>query len=236
MYYILKYNLQKSEGGFPNAADVSAKFPNKDCEQVLKESMKFSFNNDNGLLPVVDWKMVDEGLASFQISNGDIEGYPQPVIWLHLEDEVDMDDNDAWADALSSDYVLSIEGINEDSPFYFQDHNGYSKVESAEWLADEIWESLQETIANMEDDQSDDLSEDVEITRRKSHDDEGIALSAIIKNDDKEFVFSWFFESEDAISDFEYYNNEYSDSDGCAYAEGNAMIYRIHRLICQGNE
>ena len=236
MYYILKFNLQKSEGRFPSKAEVLSVFPNSVYGQVLKESLKFSFHNDNNLLQVVNWKLVDDGMESLQLDGDEIEGYPLPIVWLHLKNEVDIEDADIWLDALSSEYVLKIERINMDEPYFFQDHNGYSKVESAEWLADEIWETLQETIADMEDDQMNKLTDDTVITRQRSVEDEGIILSAIIKIGNLDFIFRWFFESEEAIADFDFYNNEYSDSNGFAYAEENYMIYKIHRLICENDK
>jgi len=220
----------------PTMTDVMAAHPNKSYEEVVKDAMRFSFNNDNDLLPIVNWKLIDDGKESLQFKSDEMMGYPKPVIWLHLEDEVDIEDPDNWVDALSSDYVIEIEGVNMDEPFYFQDHNGYSKVESAEWLADELWESLQSSIANMEDNQVNNLSDKFLITRQRSDEDEGIALSSVIKSDEKEFVFTWFFEGEEALADFEFYNNEYSDSDGCSCAEENAMLYMIHQLCCQGEE
>lgn len=232
MYYILKFNLQNSEGRIPSKVDVLSVFPNSEYEQVLKESLEFSFHNDNNLLSVVDWKLVDDGINSLQLDGDEIVGHPQPTIWLHLEDEVDIEDSDIWEDALSSDYALKIEGINTDEPYYFQDHNGYSKVESAEWLADEIWETLQETIADMEDDQMNKVTDDTLITRQRSVEEESIVLSAIIKNGNLDFIFKWFFESDEALANFDFYNNEYSDSNGFACAEENYMVYKIHRLIC----
>jgi hypothetical protein len=236
MYYILKFNLQKTEGILPNEKEVLSVHPSKTYERVIKDAMKFSFNNDNDKLPIVDWKLVDDGKRFLHIKDGKFEGFPKPVVWLQLEDEIDIEDSDNWVDALNSDYNLKIDGINMDEPFYFQDHNGYSKVESAEWLADEIWDTLQETIADMEDNQSDKLSDDAEITRQRSNDNERIVLTVIIKSSDRNFVFTWFFESEDDLANFEFYNNEYSDSDGCTCTEENPMIYTIHSLICRDGE
>ena len=236
MYYIIKFQLSKSEGTMPSASDVTVAHPGKSYDEVVKDAMRFSFNNDNDLLPVVDWKLIDDGKESLLFSGSEMTGYPKPVIWLQLEDEVDIEEPDQWFDALSSDYVIEIEGVNMAEPFYLQDHNGYSIVESAEWLADEIWGSLQSSIVNMEDNQVSKLSDKFLITRQRSEEDEAIALSALIKNDNKEFVFTWFFEGEEALADFDFYNKEYSDSNGCSCAEENAMVYMIHQLCCQSEE
>jgi uncharacterized protein (DUF608 family) len=80
------------------------------------------------------------------------------------------------------------------------------------------------------------LSDDAEITRQRSNDNERIVLTVIIKSSDRNFVFTWFFESEDDLANFEFYNNEYSDSDGCTCTEENPMIYTIHSLICRDGE
>lgn len=234
MYYILKLNLRKGEGHFPSKNEVLAVLPDADYEQLIRSCLRFSFNNDNGLLPVVDWKLVDDGLADFSIDeSGEVVDYPKPAVWLQLEDEVDIDDVDAWVDALSSDYILTIPGVNDDNPFYFQDHNGYSKVESAEWLADDLWEALPETLQEMGDGDSKDVAPNMRIKRIKETNDEGLVLSLEIQSFDNSCKFSWLFETEDSINDFDYYDTKYTDTDDQPCAENNPIIYQVHKSICQ---
>ncbi len=67
MYYILRFNLRKGEGQFPSKQDVLSAFPDADYEQLIRSSLQFSFNNDNSLINIVDWKLVDDGLHSFEL-------------------------------------------------------------------------------------------------------------------------------------------------------------------------
>jgi len=236
MYYILRFNLRKGEGQFPSKQDVLSAFPDADYEQLIRSSLQFSFNNDNSLINIVDWKLVDDGLHSFELSDeGVVTGYPQPVVWLELEEEVDVDDEDAWTDALSSDYILTVQGVNDDEPFYFQDHNGYSKVESAEWLADDLWDALKDYIQVMEDGDSKDIAPNMRITRIKETNDEGLVLSLEIQSFDKSCKYSWLFETEQSIDDFDFYDSKYTDSEDQPCAENNPMIYKLHTVFCQKN-
>jgi hypothetical protein len=231
MYYIIKFKLKKGEGHFPLSSECDLAQANLTYEQLIKSSMRFSFNNDNGLLPVVEWKLVDDGLSSLILTEDGYSSGPEPVVWLQLEEEVDTEDSNLWSDALISDYILKVPGSNDDDPFYFQDHNGNSQVESAEWLADEIFDHLSELVMNMSDDESIAYSNDLQIIRNTSTSDDGINLRLKLKKNDAEYYFTWCFENEDALNGFDFNNNEYADSKGCEAIEENSDIYAIHSII-----
>lgn len=233
MFYILKFILNKGEGNFPSKEDVSAAFPDANYREIIKSHLKFSFNNDNKMLPVVEWKLVDDGLKSMHRVLAGLENGPKPIIWLKLEDEVDTEDKDAWGDALNSDYVLSIPGINEDQPFYYQDHNGYSKIENAEWLADDLWEAMQEIVIGMKNGQSLEHSSGLFFKRDQKVIDGEFSISLSFNFNEVDIVYSWLFEKESAIVDFDYFNNEYSDTTNCNSAEENPMVYKLHLLLCK---
>ena len=235
MFYIIKYNLEKGEGKFPTKEDVLAVFPESNYRDVLKSHLRFSFNNDNNLLPVTDWKLVDDGLKSLPRILAGIEKGPKPTIWLKLEEEVDIEDKDAWVDALSSDYVLSIPGINDDEPFYFQDHNGYSKIESAEWLADDLWETMQEIVSGIDNGQTFEHNSGISFKRELVKEEDYI-VSLTFNFDGIDFTYKWMFETESAIDDFDYCNNEYVDSEKCNFPEENPKVLKIHTMFCENED
>ncbi|MGR6087725.1 MAG: hypothetical protein ACU4F9_06100 [Arcticibacter sp.] len=235
MYYIIKYHLQKGEGQFPAPRDIEKFNSNKPFEEIIRENLKFSFNNDNGLLPISDWKLVEDGLSFLALNSDGFDQGPRPVVWIHLEEEIDVEDEDAWADALSSDYSLAIAGINEEAPFYFQDHNGYSKVESAEWLADEIWAHLEVMLPNLKDNETIEIQHSLILSYSKRVTEDGIVAAIEMKLGEQSFVYAWHFDDEDALSDVSFSNSEYSDSIGTTNAEENPAIYTVHRYLIGSN-
>lgn len=218
MYYIIKFNLNKGEGKFPSKEDILADFPDSNYSDVIKSNLRFSFNNDNALLPVVKWELVDDGLESMpEVLEGRENGL-KPTIWLKLEEEVDTEDRNAWVDALSSDYVLSIPGLNEDEPFYYQDHNGYSKIESAEWLADDLSETMEEIVNSMKNGQTFEHSSGIVFKREQKEKEGEYAICLSYNFNEIDVEYTWLFDSESAIKDFDYGDNVYSDATGCSYA------------------
>ena len=231
MYYILKFNLQKGEGSFPISSDVLAAIPDADYKDIIKTSMTFSFNNDNELLPLVEWKLVDDGISAMSFDDNSFTSGPKPIVWLKLEDEVDIEDKDTWVDALSSGYKLAINGVNDDEPFYFQDHNGYSAIESAEWLADDLWETMQEIVSEMDNGQT--FEHDLGLVfKREQTQEEDYSISLTFNYNGVDMTYKWLFETESAIEDFYYYNNEYLDTNNCSCAEENPLVLSVHSLLC----
>jgi hypothetical protein len=231
MYYIIKFNLQGGEGHLPEQDVILNAFPEMSYEEVLKSHLRFSFNNDNEVLPVKDWKLVDDGLSYLSFTDDGLENGPQPVIWVNLEHEVNLEDSSAWIDVLSSDYVLQVPGINEDEPFYFQDHNGYNVVESAEWLADDLWQIFQKIALKIMAGQIESTTSDLNLKLQKSQNEDYIKLSITFSFQQVQFNYIWFFEDEASITNFKFSDNEYSDSANCEWPEENPLIFKLHELL-----
>jgi hypothetical protein len=211
MNYILKFNLSKGDGEFPEKKEVLEKYPDQNYEELVKSSMHFDFNNSNGSLPVIDWKLLDDGLSSLVLNdNGHVSG-PQPIVWLKLANEVDYKNKGLWAEALTSDYILQIEGINES--YYFQDHNGYSKVEPAKLYADEVWGYLEEILKEIQTDECKQYTPELLLTRKKSIIDNRILLSLEVNLSGYIFNYSYIFSNQEAIEVFNFSDTEYSDLD-----------------------
>jgi hypothetical protein len=233
MFYILKFNLQKCEGNFPTKEDLSTIFPESNYKEIIKSHLRFSFNNDNNLLPVIEWKLVDDGLKNLPRVLAGLDKGLKPIIWLKLDEEVDIEDNDVWVDALSSEYVLSIPGINNDESFYFQDHNGYSKIESAEWLADDLWEELEEIVRQLKNKQVLETDFGLVFKHELKKNGEEYVISLSFDFNSVHMTFEWLFESELFLDGFDYYDKIYSDSDNCNCIEENSKILEVHSIICK---
>jgi hypothetical protein len=88
MYYYIQLKLSKGEGDFPmlHASETM---------DAVKAALRFDFQYDDELLPVLEQQLVSDGLAALSVENGELCGYPEPVVWLKLEMEVDPDDDEA---------------------------------------------------------------------------------------------------------------------------------------------
>jgi hypothetical protein len=232
MYYILKFNFTKGEGQFPSSKDFLSAFPNSNYSDSIKNALHFSLNNDNELLPVIDWKLVNDGLSGMSIDEFGAVNGPNPIVWLKLAKEIDIEDEFAWVDILSSDYVLSMSRLNSNKPYYFQDHNGYSTIESAEWYADDLWDKMQEIVCEIIIGKSFENKSGLTFTFEKTENEEVCSTSLSFKFEDVNFIYTWLFENKSEMEVFNYYDQEYSDSNNCQYAEENPLIYKLHSLIC----
>ena len=229
MNYILKFYLSKGDGEFPTRKDVIEKYPNANYEELIKSSMHFDFNNSNGSLNVIDWKLLDDGLSSLALNDDGPDSVPQPIVWLKLANEVDHKNKGLWVEALTSDYILQIEGINE--PYYFQDHNGYSKVEPAKLYADEVWDYLEEILKEIQTDECKQYTPELLLTRKKSIIDNRILLSLEVNLSGYIFNYSYIFSNQEAIEVFNFSDTEYSDLDGNICSEENPLTYKLHDLL-----
>lgn len=233
MYYYICFYLQKGEGVFPKLDKIKSIFSSKDPLEVIKENMEFSLNNDNFLLPLDKYLIIDNGLDSLGIDEDGVVKGPIPVIWLMLEEEIDPEDINYWQDALMSDYKLSILGINDDNPFFFQDHNGYSKVIFSEHLADDLWERLEYWGQKLYIGQKVDIDKNCSIVRKENLEAESFNITLEIIFNGEISTWGWTFESKKDLTQFEQSDNFYSDSSNCEYPEENINLYFLHKIVCK---
>lgn len=233
MYYHLIFNLQKGEGSFPDLDQIKLLFPSKGPLEVIKDHMVFSFHNDNQLLPVDEYSIIDDGLSNLQISKGGLQLGPKPIVWLKLREEVDPEDIVSWQDALMSDYKLCIPNINDTRPFFFQDHNGYSKVIFSEHLADDLWEKLEYWIQKLKLGQTVEIDQTCTIERRENQKGAPFNITLEISCNGIASTWGWTFESIEDLNQFEPSDNFYSDAANCEYPEENPNLYFLHKAICK---
>ena len=233
MYYYISFYLQKGEGFFPNLEKIKSIFSSKDPLEVIKENMEFSFNNDNHLLPVDKYTIIDNGLENLGIDEDGAVTGPMPVMWLMLKEEIDPVDINYWQDAMMSDYKLSILGINDDDPFFFQDHNGYSKVIYSEHLADDLWAKLEHWAQKIDIGQKVDFDKNCSIVRKENLATESFNITLEISCKGEISNWGWIFESKKDLAHFEPSDNFYSDKSNCEYPEENPNLYFLHKIVCK---
>jgi hypothetical protein len=162
--YFIRFVMQKGVGTFPKVPAILNLFPENDPLLIIKDNMKFLLNNDNDMLPINEYKVIDDGLSYLEIDDDEYTWGPKPVIWLLLNESL-MENDSKWNDALQSDYELLINNINNDEPFYFQDHNGYSRVCCLEEVAYAIDDRLYELGSHLKTGEAVQIYEDLTILK-----------------------------------------------------------------------
>ena len=231
--YFIRFVLQKGSGIFPKISDIRKTFPKLEPLSLIKDNLKFCLNNDNELLPIIDFKIIDDGFDSLQIGEEEYEVGPKPVIWLQLQQNINPKDLHNWYDLLNSSYELSIEGLNDEDPFHFEDHNGYSSINYSEWVSDELWDKLYELAKHdfMPVDLK--ISENISISKFQNFknkiiqtENDNVAIE--IKINEEKYIWGFEFEkdSKDIVCD-----NFYIDYHGKEYPEFNHHIWTILDVI-----
>jgi hypothetical protein len=195
--------------------------------------MEFSFHNDNHLLPIDRYEIIDKGLNNLEIGNEGMVKGPMPVVWLKLDEEIDPDDINYWQDALMSDYKLSVKDVNDANPFFFQDHNGYSMVIYSEHLADELWEKLEYWGKNLKKGQKVEIDKNCSIEKKENLEAEPLNITLEISCNGEISKWDWTFENKKDLTQFDPSDNFYSDTKNCEYPEENPNLYFLHKMICK---
>jgi hypothetical protein len=131
----VRYCFKKGGGGslFP---DLSSLPQNKQTTKYLRSCMSFSYDDcETESYEVMGAVLVDDGLkkSSFgdgiKVSKGEVVGYPTPVVDYLVKGLVEDTENflhEIW----DKSYKVEIpELLTEDEePFYFEDHNGYTEI------------------------------------------------------------------------------------------------------------
>jgi hypothetical protein len=169
--------MQKGDGIFPKVPAILNLFPDNDPLLIIKDNMKFLLNNDNDMLPINEYKVIDDGLSYLEIDDDEYTWGPKPVIWLLLNESL-MENDSKWNDALQSDYELLINNINNDEPFYFQDHNGYSRVYSLPWVAETLDDNLEAFVSHLDAGEAIQINEDLTILKMTKIDPDAIDIGS----------------------------------------------------------
>ena len=179
--YFIRFVMQKGDGKFPKVPAILNLFPDNNPLQVIKDNMKFLLNNDNEMLPINEYKVIDDGLSHIEINEDEYTWGPKPAIWLLLNEEL-LEDDSKWNDALQSDYELLINNINNEEPFYFQDHNGYSRVYNLVSVAETLDDNLDELGSHLMVSEAIQINEDLTILKIADISENCYQLEIIFKN------------------------------------------------------
>jgi hypothetical protein len=120
----IKFKMTKAEGDFPDISSVSE---DKRNSEYIRSCMKFCEDFWEVEDYIESWKIVDDGLKEIIVKEDyTLSGYPSPIIEFILKDKIDSEEfkRGVWM----SSYSLEIPECNQDEPFYFEDHNGYTSV------------------------------------------------------------------------------------------------------------
>lgn len=125
----IKFVLTKGDGEMPDLRLLPIEKQNKD---YILSCMKFMPAFEDVEDVIESWKLIDDGLSTIEYKNGNLIGYPNPIIEITANkisfDNRFADHNDFLHSVWESCYRLSISGLNENEPFYYCDFNGYSKI------------------------------------------------------------------------------------------------------------
>jgi hypothetical protein len=125
----IQFVLSKSSGVLPNISLIHKELQSFD---YIKSCMQFMPAFEDVQDMILDWKLLDNGLGDMSFDDDKLVGYPIPVIEFTLDDDSFVKSIEEEKNILhgvwQSAYAFILPGVNENDPFYFEDHNGYSKI------------------------------------------------------------------------------------------------------------
>jgi hypothetical protein len=223
MFYFIHFKLTKGEGAWPSLLS-------SESMDAVQKALHFELNNDNELLPISGYQLVADGTDAMTVESGVLTGHPEPVLWLRLEEEVDVEDEEAWMDILGSEQRLDLPGRE---PFSFQDHNGYSRVYNAEWLADAMWSELLPTLAaSMQSGETRPIDPDRAV--QKIVDRESLQVTMRFTDGDSHFRWTFGFNTTDALNAFQPMDQTYTNDAGTEFPEEDPHLWWMFKA-CGGD-
>jgi len=125
----IQFVLSKSSGCLPNISLIS-----KDLRSIdyIKSFMRFvpAFEDVEDM--ILDWILIDHGLGNMSFDGDKLVGYPMPIIEFTLDEASFLENTEAETHFLhgvwESAYAFVLPGVNDNDPYYFEDHNGYTKI------------------------------------------------------------------------------------------------------------
>ena len=125
----VQFVLSKGDGEWPDLSSLSEENKNVD---YLKSCLEFMPAFDDVESVITNWKLIDAGLDDLTFAEGNLAGYPRPIIEFTLDkekyDQLFEDKKDFLRGVWESTYQFIIPGINDEDPFYFADFNGYTHI------------------------------------------------------------------------------------------------------------
>jgi hypothetical protein len=123
-FLVVRFALTKSGGG--NPPDLNGVSLDKRTAEYVRSCMSFSPDFEDVGEIIKDYVFQDDGLSEIEVRGTSILGYPTPILRFELTEP--MDGTTFLQGVWLSSYKLEIPNVNEDDPYYFEDHNGYSNI------------------------------------------------------------------------------------------------------------
>ena len=79
--YFIRFVMQKGDGIFPKIPSILNLFPDNDPLLIIKDNMKFLLNNDNDMLPINEYKVIE----AYKYRNDSM--LSKPLQGLYLKEE-----------------------------------------------------------------------------------------------------------------------------------------------------
>jgi hypothetical protein len=125
----VQFILSKGDGDWP---DLDTLPGDKKNINYLTSCMKFMPAFEEVESVIISWAIIDSGLGGMTFSDGELKGYPTPVVEFHIDkkkyDELFQDSKEFLRGVWESTYQFAIPGINDEDAFYFADFNGYTHI------------------------------------------------------------------------------------------------------------
>lgn len=123
--FTVRFALTKTDGwNLPSLLEMPA---DKRNIAFIRSCMEFCPDFQDIEDKIKSYEIVDNGLEDLTLlPDGTLEGYPHPIVRIELNEPLDAED--VRRGVFLSSYKLEIPGINEGSPLFYEDHNGYTEV------------------------------------------------------------------------------------------------------------
>jgi hypothetical protein len=123
---IISISFGFTKGGDGLWPDFSKLPKSKQNIKYIKSCFEFSPNFDEMNKFIEKWEIIDDGLDDLEFVDGDLKGRPRPLVSFILNTRIGKEKflHGVW----TSSYKLQVPSLNDDEPFFFEDHNGYSSV------------------------------------------------------------------------------------------------------------
>lgn len=123
--FTVRFAMTKTDGwNLPSLLEMPA---DKRNIAFIRSCMEFCPDFQDIEDKIKSYEIVDDGLEDLALlPDGTLEGYPHPTVRIELNEPLDAED--VRRGVFLSSYKLEIPGLNDGSPLFYEDHNGYTEV------------------------------------------------------------------------------------------------------------
>jgi hypothetical protein len=119
----IRFALTKGDGWFPECSDLPK---TKQNTKYMKSCMTFMPQFDEAEDVIEKWEIIDDGLGEMYYKDGVFHGVPTPIVEFTLKQK--MNKQEFLRNVWTSSYKFHVPTLNDDEPYFYEDHNGYSSI------------------------------------------------------------------------------------------------------------